>query len=209
MWQDTSSSISEVAAGRNEQRGLVQLRNELVSWLRGKAGLPEPISHSSACSKWWMFWVIFLGFRHWTSISWFLVQNLCLWCPHESYYLPHLPHLQTSSSATSLPPGSYKYLTTSTISALVRESTRGEEGRGGDWGGGSILPQYVTYEAVREFAVRHPYWILLPHTNRLVLLQTLLSNCFDFAFSRSHAMHHSHTLQQAHFATWRTGIKSP
>ena len=51
MSQDTSSSISEVAAGRNEQRGLVQLRNELVSWLRGKAGLPEPISHSSACSK--------------------------------------------------------------------------------------------------------------------------------------------------------------
>ena len=50
---------------------------------------------------------------------------------------------------------------------------------------------------------------LLPHTNRLVLLQTLLSNCIDFAFSRSHAMHHSHTLQQAHFATWRTGIKSP
>ena len=55
----------------------------------------------------------------------FLVRNLCLWCPGESYYLPHLV------------------------------------------------------------------------TNRLVLLQTLLSNCFDFAFSRSHAMHHSHTLQQA------------
>ena len=127
-----------IRAMTKRQRGLVQLRKELVSWLRGKAGLPEPISHSSACSKWWMFWVIFLGFRHWTSISWFLVRNLCLWCPRESYYLPHLPHLQTSSSATSLPPGSYKYY----------------------WGGGSILPQYFTYETVKKLLVRHPYWVL-------------------------------------------------
>ena len=40
-----------IQAMTKRQRGLVQLRNELVSWLRGKAGLPEPISHSSACSK--------------------------------------------------------------------------------------------------------------------------------------------------------------
>ena len=46
-----ASSMAEVAAGRNEQRGLVQLRNELAGWLRGRGdGLPEPLSHRSACS---------------------------------------------------------------------------------------------------------------------------------------------------------------
>ena len=39
-------------AGHHEQRGLVQLRNELVAWLQHPGGdLPDPISHGSACSS--------------------------------------------------------------------------------------------------------------------------------------------------------------
>ena len=55
----------EVKAGHNEQRGLVQLRNQLVAYLaqrvsllKGEEGegvteflLPEPINFESACSK--------------------------------------------------------------------------------------------------------------------------------------------------------------
>ena len=45
-----SSDMTQVPAGHHEQRGLVQLRNELVSWLHNPGPeLPEPISHEGAC----------------------------------------------------------------------------------------------------------------------------------------------------------------
>ena len=45
-----SSDMTQVPAGHHEQRGLVQLRNELVSWLLNPGPeLPEPISHEGAC----------------------------------------------------------------------------------------------------------------------------------------------------------------
>merc|ERR1719369_1329407 len=47
-----SSGISEVPAGIHEQRGLVQLRNELVAWLKHPGSeLPEPVSHEKACKS--------------------------------------------------------------------------------------------------------------------------------------------------------------
>ena len=45
-----SSDMTQVPAGHHEQRGLVQLRNELVSWLHNPGPeLPEPVSHEGAC----------------------------------------------------------------------------------------------------------------------------------------------------------------
>merc|ERR550519_1122503 len=44
-----SSDLSEVPAGQQETRGLLQLRNQLVSWL-GESQLPEPVSHPSCQS---------------------------------------------------------------------------------------------------------------------------------------------------------------
>ena len=41
-----SSDLSEVPAGQQETRGLLQLRNQLVSWL-AESHLPEPVSHPS------------------------------------------------------------------------------------------------------------------------------------------------------------------
>jgi len=47
-----SSSICEVPAGLHEQRGLIQLRNELVAWLKSSdKALPDPISHEKACKS--------------------------------------------------------------------------------------------------------------------------------------------------------------
>ena len=47
-----SSDMTQVQTGHHEQRGLIQLRNELVAWIRNPGGeLPEPISHKSACSS--------------------------------------------------------------------------------------------------------------------------------------------------------------
>ena len=44
--------MTQVPAGHHEQRGLVQLRNELVSWLHNPGPeLPEPISHEGACQS--------------------------------------------------------------------------------------------------------------------------------------------------------------
>ena len=41
-----SSDMSEVTAGHQERKGLLQLRNQLVAWL-GESELPEPVSHPS------------------------------------------------------------------------------------------------------------------------------------------------------------------
>ena len=41
-----SSDLSEVPAGEQETRGLLQLRNQLVAWL-AQSQLPEPVSHPS------------------------------------------------------------------------------------------------------------------------------------------------------------------
>ena len=44
--------MTQVPAGHHEQRGLVQLRNELVSWMHNTGGeIPDPISHQSACQS--------------------------------------------------------------------------------------------------------------------------------------------------------------
>ena len=44
-----SSDMSEVTAGYQERKGLLQLRNQLVAWL-GETDLPEPVSHPSCQS---------------------------------------------------------------------------------------------------------------------------------------------------------------
>ena len=44
-----SRDISEVPAGQQETRGLLQLRNQLVCWLE-ESQLPEPVSHPSCQS---------------------------------------------------------------------------------------------------------------------------------------------------------------
>ena len=41
-----SSDMTQVAAGHQERRALLQLRNQLVAWL-GESELPEPVSHPS------------------------------------------------------------------------------------------------------------------------------------------------------------------
>ena len=47
-----SSDMTQVPAGHHQQRGLVQLRNELVSWIHNPGDeLPDPISHQSACQS--------------------------------------------------------------------------------------------------------------------------------------------------------------
>ena len=46
-----TTSVQEVAAGINEMRGLVQLRNQLVCHLRDQTNLPEPINLKRACEQ--------------------------------------------------------------------------------------------------------------------------------------------------------------